>query len=131
MKNLMKERNDLKEELESIDKQMELLKTRKEIATKTLENLKLRFKKECLRDSGGHDTHYWLRMSIETPIGKFSQEQWDNVAVDWPKTLLEYIAKNEELFCYEDLRFFVTSKGKEYISEYRKLIDAQNKLKEL
>jgi prefoldin subunit 5 len=75
MKNLMKERNDLKEELESIDKQMELLKTRKEIATKTLENLKLRFKKECLRDSGGHDTHYWLRMSIETPIGKFSQEQ--------------------------------------------------------
>ena len=119
IKNLEKLFEEKKEELALLDFKINAKK-------KQFENLKIRFKRDKLSESGTHDTHYWLRMSVETPIGTFSHDQWDSTRVEWPKDLLEYIAKNKELFDEEDLKMFCESKSLEYIE----LFKAQEKIKE-
>ena len=122
----LKEIEDLEKLFEKKNEELALLDYEISTKKKQFENLKIKFKRDRLSESGTHDTHYWLRMSVETPIGTFSHDQWDSTMVEWPKNLLEYIAKNKELFDEEDLKMFCESKSLEYIE----LFEAQEKIKE-
>ena len=125
---LLENRKELKKKLIKIEVGMQQLQATKEKIEKELKELKIFFKHERLRETGSHDTHYWLEISVNTPIGKFSHEQWDSIAVNWPKNLLEYIAENYDLFDEESIRYYVTTENREYINEYKKFAALKEKL---
>ena len=133
--NIKEEREDLLDKIESTEKllknaenNVKNLKTTIQSLKHKLNNLKILFKSERLRESGGHDSHYWLKISIETQIGVFTYEQWDSVKVKWPKELVEYIAKNEELFDKENLMMFCEPGTLEQIALLKEKLKIEKKL---
>lgn len=127
---LLEERKQLQKKLVKVKVGMEQLQKTKEKIEQELVSLKLRFKTKTLKESGVHDTHYFLRLSIETPIGNFSVEQWDSCTANWPKNLLEFISLNIEAFDEEDIKYYLTKENLEYVREFKKFSEMKKKFED-
>ena len=129
--NLSKEIENLEQKLEQANKDLKELEIKIHILKNKLSKTKIYFKSEKLSESGGHDSHYWLKISVETPMGKFYHEQWDSRKVEWEKELLEYIASNVELFDGENLQNFCVEKSLKYINLFKNQLKIKKEMEQI